>query len=264
MTVRPEWFPMRKYILFLLTLTLLAGCGKKGPLIYPEMLAPAAPAPVSVRQTGKNVSLVFGLPQKDQAGRGISNIAGVKVTRMVSVAGSGVVCTACTADFLLFSTVYLDAIAPGSGTVRSGNLLQIIDGDARSGNQYAYVATASTKEGVDGRGALPVGIELLQPPVPPQLKVAAEPTEIQIDFGLALPVKGASFAGYKLYRWAKGEPVPFVQLGSQLIVGQRYIDTTLDRSLVYNYAARQVVRMPNGVEIESDLSEVVSSQLVKE
>jgi len=47
---------------------LSAGCGKKGPLIYPDMLIAQAPKNITLEQTGSALRISFDMPEKDQSG----------------------------------------------------------------------------------------------------------------------------------------------------------------------------------------------------
>jgi predicted small lipoprotein YifL len=67
--------------LLLISIVLLSasGCGKKGPLLYPDMLVPAAVSALTASQSGTNVKIAFELPGKDLAGRPIRDLAGATV-----------------------------------------------------------------------------------------------------------------------------------------------------------------------------------------
>ena len=90
---------------------LATACGRKGPLIYPDMLVPAAPAAVTAQQSGSAVKLQFALPDKDRAGRPVKGVAGVKISKRSTEADQKEVCRSCTTDYRLFRTLYLDVFA---------------------------------------------------------------------------------------------------------------------------------------------------------
>jgi predicted small lipoprotein YifL len=249
--------------LLFVTTVALSGCGKKGPLIYPDMLAPAAPGAVTVRQAGRVMKLSFDIPQKDRAGRGLNNLAGLMIFKRASTTGQAPGCNACTEDFALFRKLFLDLPPADRSLQRFGNRMLLLDGDVRIGDDYSYSVTPFTKDATQGQASLPVKASMVQPPPPPLLKALPEPTEIQLVFSAPLPQQG-KFIGYNLYRAVKGEPLPFVPLNREPLGGKSYIDIGLGRNTSYVYAARTLVMIPNGELVESELSNEVVTQLVND
>jgi predicted small lipoprotein YifL len=249
-------------LLVAITLCITA-CGKKGPLIYPDMLTPAPPTEVTVRQSGRVMKLSFNLPQKDRAGRGLKNLAGVMIFKRAATTGQAPGCNACTADFTLFRKLFLDLPLPDSSVQRFGNRLLLLDGDVRIGDDYTYAVTPFTQDAIEGQPSLPVKAAMVQAPTPPLLKARPEPTEIQIAFSAPLPQQG-KLIGYNLYRAIKGEALPLIPLNREPLFGKSYIDIGLGRNTNYVYAARTVVMMPNGDLVESELSSEVVTQLANE
>ena len=242
---------MRRLSLLLLIALLTPACGKKGALIYPDLLVPAAPTAVAVRQAGPSMKLVFSLPDVDKAGQNITDLTGVKVLRHESVPGQEVDCSTCATDFQIFKTMYIDHL--DSSSRRYGRLMVFLDSDVRAGREYAYKVLSFTKDNVDGEASKPVLAVLVQAPLPPVLQALSAPTEIKLEF-VGLPPLEGDLAGYNLYRSVKGESLPFLALNKELLTGNSYIDTGLERGVTYVYAARIVVRMPKGDLVESVLS----------
>lgn len=249
-------------LLFIAALSLV-GCGKKGPLIYPDMLAPAPPSAVTVRQTGRLIKLSFTIPQKDRAGRDLGNLAGVMIFRKAATTGQDPGCSACTADFTLFKKIFLDLPQADGSVQRHGNRMFLLDGDVRSGDDYTYYVTPFTRDDSPGQSSLPVKASVVQPPPPPQLKALSEPTEIHLSFSAALPKQGKPI-GINLYRAVKGDPLPLVPLNREPLGGNSYIDSGLARNTGYAYVARSLVMMPNGELVEGEPSGEVAVQLANE
>jgi len=247
--------------LLVATTLCITACGKKGPLIYPDMLTPAPPTEVTVRQSGRVMKLSFNLPQKDRAGRSLKNLAGVMIFKRATTTGQAPGCNACTADFALFRKLFL--ALPDSSVQRYGNRLFLLDGDVRIGDDYTYAVTPFTQDAIEGQPSLPVKAAMVQAPAPPSLKALPEPTEIQIAFSAPLPQQG-KFVGYNLYRAIKGEELPLIPLNREPLTGKSYIDIGLGRNTSYVYAARTVVMMANGDLVESELSSEVVAQLSNE
>jgi hypothetical protein len=239
---------------------LTAACGKKGPLLYPDMLMPAAPASVTARQSGDGIRISFALPAKDRAGRRLENLAGVKIFKRGLLTGQQA-CSACSEDFPLFKKLYLDFLETAQ---RSGSLLVLMDADVRPGGNYTYKITPFTTDDADGETSAPATANMVQPPLAPVLRILPAPTEIRLEL-VELPLINGQFVGYDLYRAPKGEVMPYLPLNPAPFTGNSYIDSRgLDRNTTYRYAARTVVRMPSGEIVESPLSNEVEGALKNE
>lgn len=249
---------MRRLTLLLVISLLLAACGKKGALIYPDLLVPEAPSAVSVRQAGVGMRLSFVLPRKDLAGQNLTDLAGVKVLKRESMPDPSQECPACTDSFRLFRTLYVDV--QDGGARRYGNLMVLLDSDVRIGGIYTYRVVPFTRGAVDGAASIPVTATMQPPPLPPVLHVFPSPTDIRLEFVGLLPVTG-TLVGYNLYRTERGGEMPFLPLNREPLSGSSYTDSSLIRGVTYSYAARIVVRMPTGETVESILSNEVEGAL---
>lgn len=247
----------RATILFFLTLSATA-CGKKGPLIYPEMLVPAAPANVTLQQSGTSMKLAFELPSKDRAGRSLTNLAGVTILKRDTVADQAAVCSSCTDDYFLFKKLNLDLLP--TGTQRRGSLLLVLDGDVHQGRKYSYIVSSFTKEDAAGAASAPVTAAVVQPPLPPVVQVASQPTEIDLEF-VGLPPHDGVFVGYNVYRALKGERFSYWPLNREPFTANRFSDAGLERKTSYVYVVRTVARLANGSFIESGVSNEVEAKL---
>ncbi len=252
---------MHRLCLVLVIALFMSACGKKGPVIYPDLLVPEAPKEVSLWQSGVGMKLSFLLPQKDRAGRPLADLAGVKVFKRETMPGQAQECSSCMDAFRLFKRLYVDI--QGDNDRRYGNMMMVLDSDVTVDRTYAYTVVPFTREGVDGQGSAPVMATMVDPPLPPVLKVIPSPTEIRLEFGGRRPARGA-FVGYNLYRTIKGEALPFLPLNREPLSGTSYTDSGLDRRLTYSYAIRTVVRMPAGEKVESSLSNLVDGALKDE
>ncbi len=252
---------IRAILLFIAALALTA-CGKRGALIYPDMLVPAQPAAVSARQAGQAIRLSFTLPRKDRAGREIQDLSGVKIFRRVTVAGQESGCNACTEDFALFRTLYLEPLS-GNGVQRNGSQIQLLDSDVRGGETYSYTVTPFTADGIEGQASPRVTATMVAPPPPPGLTAVPDPIQIELVMAPA-SVEQGTFVGYNIYRAVQGERLPYVPLNPEPVRGPSYLDGTLDRRLSYLYAARTVVRMADGSLVESELSNQVLTKVTDE
>lgn len=252
---------MRSLILFLSCTIALTGCGKKGPLIYPDLLVPSSPTSVAVRQSGPGIKLSFIIPDKDRAGQGLKGVAGLKIFKRETQTGQEPACKACGDDFKLFKVLYLDKLDINAR--RYGDFVIIRDSDVSAGRDYGYKVVPFMKNGADGEPSEPVSVTMQPAPSPPVIKAVSNPTEIQLTFASLPPFEG-KFAGYDLYRTVKGENMPYLPINKTPITESTYTDSGLKRHVTYDYAARVVVRMANETLVESALSNEVLGVLKEE
>jgi predicted small lipoprotein YifL len=249
---------MRAFACLLFIALSITGCGRKGPLIYPDMLVPAAPSSLSVQQSGNSMKLSFVIPSKDKAGRTITGLSGITVVKRDEPSGLGPVCNSCPSDFLPFRQINLDLLTPD--TLRYGSLLVLLDGNVQKGRTYTYRVSAVTKDGQQGAVSAPVAADMLASPQPAVLKIINHPTEIQLDIEGLPPVEGV-IAGYNIYRTVKGEAFPLLPLNREPLPGNRFMDVGLERGVTYSYGVRTVVQLPTGGRLEGDLSNEAEGRL---
>ena len=233
---------------------LTIACGRKGPLIYPDMLLPAAPSAVTSQQSGSLVRLQFTLPDKDRGGRSVGGVTGVKISRLVADADQKDVCRSCITDWL-FRTIYLDHLP--SDTQRFGNQLILLDSDVNIGKSYSYSIIPFLADGVDGSTSV-VSTVRVAPPVPaPSLKIELFPTEVKLQIALH-PETSGRLIGFNLYRSADATVRSFQPINKELVKGNEYVDAVLERRVKYRYRTRAVV-----VNLSGDIAESLESQEVE-
>jgi hypothetical protein len=242
----------------LIVVVAIAACGKKGPLIYPDMLLPAAPSGMTARQYGNSVKLTFVLPSKDLAGRNFIGLTAVKILKRDEPAGQSSGCSACMTDFSLFRTLNLEFLPPEAQ--RYGSLLMLLDGDVQTGRTYTYRVSTVTNDNQEGGLSAPVAAVMATAPLPPVVHVISQPTEIQLEF-VGLPPGEGGILGYNVYRTIKGEIFSLQPLNREPLADNRFADTGLERGSTYVYAVRTVVRLPSGGTAESGLSNEVEGKL---
>lgn len=239
--------------------TLMAtGCGRKGPLIYPDMLVPAAPAAVTAQQSGSAVKLQFVLPDRNRAGRPVTDVAGVKISRRVTDAGQRDVCRSCMADYRLFQTLYLDHLP--TTAQRFGNLVVLIDGDVSSGYAYSYSIAPFTTDNVDGALSQTAAVSVVTALPAPFLKIESLPTELKLKIS-APPLISGRLLGYNLYRSAVASVLSYRPLNREPLKNSEYVDSRLDRGVKYRYSARALIMLSSGAVAESAASNEVEGML---
>lgn len=239
---------------------MVSACGRRGPLLYPDMLVPAAPSAVTAQQSGAVVKLQFALPDKDRAGRSVQGVAGVKISRKTAVTGQKDVCRSCTTDFLLLNApLYLDHLP--ATTQRFGNRLVVLDSDVNVGNSYSYRIVPFTDDGVDGAPSPIADVRMGAVPLPPPaLKIEALPTELKIKISV-YPLIAARMLGYNLYRSAGTGSRSYLPLNREPLKGDEYVDSVLERGVKYRYSVKALIVRPSGDIAESAESDVVEGML---
>jgi predicted small lipoprotein YifL len=239
-------------------LLLTTACGKKGPLIYPDMLLLAAPDAVAVQQSGAAVKLQFALPEKDRAGRQLRGVGGVKISRRVTDAVNTDLCRFCMADFRLFRTLYLEHLP--TDTQRFGNRLVLLDGDVTAGNLYSYSIVPFTADGMDGAPSATVSVHVSAALAAPVLKAESFPTEVKLQI-TSQPPKSGQLLGYNLYRRSVTAARSYQPLNREPLKGSEYVDATPERGVPYRYSARAVIISESEDVIESAESNEVDGML---
>jgi predicted small lipoprotein YifL len=240
-------------------LSLLAtACGRKGPLIYPDMMVPAAPAAVLAQQSGSDVLLQFALPDKDRAGRPVKGLTGVKISKRSTEAAQKDVCRTCTTDYLPFRTLYL-ALLP-TDTQRFGNRLIMLDSDVSAGNVYSYSIVPFTADGVDGTASAIADVRMGSPLPAPSLKAESFPTEVRLHFSWQ-PPKSGQLLGFNLYRSTVAGSRSYQPLNKEPLKGNEYVDSALERGVKYRYTARTLAVLESGGIAESAESQGIEGML---
>ena len=236
----------------------LAACGRKGALIYPDMLVPASPTAVVAYQSGASVKVQANLPDNDRAGRKLLDLAGVRISRQVSDSDQDQVCPSCLEDYRLFRILYLDLLP--ESTQRHGNRLLFLDGEVSEGKTYSYSIVPFTKAGVAGSASPPASTAVVPALLPPVLQAESFPTEIKLTFA-GQPPRDGTIIGYNLYRTTTKGLFSQFPINRELLNTHAYLDSGLLRGTRYYYSARSVVQLASGAQIESMASKEAEGML---
>ena len=114
---RLRFFPSRVarsasvMVISLLLVSVLAACGKKGP-VRPQLATPAeAPTEVSLQQQGNLFVLGWSIPPTNQAGIGVQDLAGFRIKRLVYDVEEG--CPTCRDPQTEVAELDINSPAPG-------------------------------------------------------------------------------------------------------------------------------------------------------
>jgi len=236
----------------------LSACGKKGALLYPDMLVPDVPTAVVAYQSGTSVKMLFNLPENDRAGRKLDDLAGVRISRQVQDIHQEEVCRTCLTDYHLFRTLYLDVLP--DDTHRSGSRVLLVDGEVTAGKKYSYRVVPFTKTGVSGPGSTPAATDVISAQLPPALQVESFPTEIKLTFA-GVPPEDGSLVGYNLYRTITKGQYALLPINREALSTAVYIDSRLQRGVRYYYRVRSLVKRGSETVVESLVSNEVEGML---
>lgn len=240
-------------------LSLMAtACGRKGPLLYPDMMVPAAPASVTAQQSGSSVKIQFVLPDKDRAGRQVHGLAGVKIIRRTAETGQTNVCRSCTTDFIPLQALYLDHLS--STTQRFGSRLVSLDNDVTAGNTYSYSVVPFTADSVDGATSPIADVRVVKSLPAPVLNIESLPTEVKLQISVQSRIDG-QLLGFNLYRSSDISIRSYQPLNREPVQGNEYVDVTLERGVKYRYSARTLIKPTSGDVAESAESVEVEGML---
>jgi len=228
-----------------LTVALLAGCGKKGALIAPEALVPAAVQELRVQQQGADFRITWQAPTREQGGRPLRDLAGFRLQRR-DISPDGNDCAACPDSWQLLTTVDLDL----SGEVRkSGATFIYLDRGLPPESSSQYKLLALSRSGGSSAAAMSP-LKKMQPVVPaPAIKAELQPSSIRIAFTFTPPA-GAKLLGYNIYRRLTAAEPLLLPLNSAPLPQAVWEDQQLQFGQSYRYSATALVEL-GGESVES-------------
>ncbi len=239
---------MRVVLPLLLCLLFLSACGRKGALMPPEALVPAAVQDLSVLQSGEDFRIVWSAPTKEKGGRPLRDLAEFRLLRR-SIAGDGSDCSSCTDSWKLLTTVALDV--PGEA-VKYGETFIYRDKGLAPGSSSQYRLLAISRSGGISAPAISP-VKKLQPvTTPPALKAQLAPAAIRLEFG-AVGAGTAKLLGFNIYRRKIGENSAALPQNAVPINKNYWEDHELELGQTYRYRATAVVER-EGETVESPLS----------
>lgn len=225
----------------------LAGCGKKGPLIYPDLLVPEPPPFTQAEQFGTVAKVSFNLPAKDLAGRRLKDkeLGGVRVSRLVMQSQSAADCKVCPDEFREVKNIDLEF--PGPDVVAVGSRLVWTDSDVALGKQYSYRLVGYLKGGTSGTPTSVVSVALREPPQPPTLRIRSAQGALLVAVELPEFFEGdGEIVGVQIYRTLL-EPGELEQLVATVSpLKPTYQDLAVRQGARYRYNARTVFKNAGG------------------
>ncbi|NVO00307.1 MAG: hypothetical protein HXX17_13375 [Geobacteraceae bacterium] len=235
--------PAARIILIVTAFFLLAGCGKKGALIPPEALVPAAVTDLNARQQGGDIVITWTQPQKEKSGRPLKDLSSMEITRRL-VTGGSTDCAACPESWE--KVAELDPNYPGKA-LKIGALYILRDGAGEIGRKAEYRLVSRSKSGGESQSATTRLMTTESAGDAPQLTAEVLPSSVRLS------VKSAGAAGFNIYRReSKSEPAT-LPLNGEPVKGAFWEDSGVSFGKSYFYRAT-TLELKNGQPVESPFS----------
>ena len=237
---------MKKLLFPILLILILAGCGRRGPLIPPEALVPATVDSLSVQQKGEELQILWSAPAREKSGRPLKDLAGFRLQKR-EIRNDGSDCAACNESWQLLKSVDLDTPDPAG---RSNGMFIYRDRfPAGAAGQYRLIAYS--RSGGTSTPATSKIIRMQPPLAPPTLSLNVLPGSIGISLAFSPPT-GATLKGYNIYRRTPDTPMAPLPYGAAPLSGQ-WEDKKVSFGSSYLYAATALVET-GGEIVESNPS----------
>ena len=246
---------MVRVIPLLLGGALVAGCGKKGPLIPPDALVPAPVSDLAVAQKGERFQVTWSIPSRQQGGAPLDNLQGFMLFRR-PVLPPEQDCEECPSAYATLGRYDLDYL---QGALRIGNKLLVEDANLNRGSSYQYKVRSYTRDRAQSRDSNLPRHTLLVPPPAPTLQAAANAASVTLTITAPAPEQGA-LVGYNIYRREAGEAEAF-PLTRSPIKNTTFEDTQAIFGKRYSYRVTSIAEV-NKETVESAPSTEVEAALV--
>jgi hypothetical protein len=246
---RPQAMPL---LVLLLMFGLLAGCGRRGPVRPVRQPLPAAPEQLVLRQQGTQMLLSWSMPQRNQDGTELTDLAGFKVMRMDYDPTED--CPDCRDTSILLRQIELEYLRDVQSV---DGRFYLADPDLEEGRGYQYRIIPYNRWGQDGTPVSGREVFSIIPPAPEN--VQAETTDGVLTLTWRAPQDMGSdmqLLGYNVYRRRPGRPFAVAPLNRQPLSATLFEDHSFKSGNTYLYAVRAVVLLHHR-GVESRLSKAV-------
>ena len=233
-----------------------AGCGKKGPLVPPEALAPAPIGDLRVVQKGGQFLVSWSRPGREEGGGALKDLALFRVFKR-EVLPPGEDCEECPTAYRLVASVDLDY---PRGVMVACNGYLLLDGDLAEGKTYRYKVLSVKKDGTVSRNSNRAGRKKVAPPLPPVLKAASSLSGVMLTWEGAAPPANGRIEGYNIYRKQSDENICCFPLNGTPVREATFEDKRLEWGKRYDYVVRTVA-LVEGETVESSPSNEIQGAL---
>lgn len=246
---------MNKILPMIVIALLFTGCGKKGPLVPPEALAPEPITDLRVKQVGNGFTVCLTPPSKDETGKPLSTVSDVRVMKR-EVLPPAEDCEQCPTAYNLFRII--DFAYP-SNVVRLDGLYCLFDHELDTGRTYQYKAVSFETDGTVSRDSNKVRRTFNPAPSAPKVTAVSSPTGVALEWTPAPKPESGDLIGYNIYRSRSRVRMPPAPVNRQPVSESKYQDESVELGTKYFYAVR-TVSMVAGEMVESQSSNVVEGE----
>jgi predicted small lipoprotein YifL len=222
-------------LLFLIALTLLPSCGRKGALIVPGTVLPAAVTDLKAEPRAGAIILSFTMPEKNTKGDPLTDLAGFVIMRAEMPEDKD----ECPCKFE--KAGYVDLEFPKDALIKGKKVVWADRGPGLIfGRKYAYKAAAENTGGFTGEESAAVYARYLMPPVKPAgLAARALNRAALITWEPVTRDEAGNtitdIAGYNVYRAVAAGETAQAPVNPAPVTGERYEDFNLTNNVTYYY-----------------------------
>lgn len=249
---------MNKVLVVCCIILFLAGCGRKGPLVPPEGLAPAAIADLKVEQKGERFLVSWSQPARQEAGGALGDLARFRLFKR-ELLPPGEDCEECPNAYRLVREVDLEY---PRGVMVLGDRYYLLDDELAAGKSYRYKAVSLKRDGTQSRDSNRAGKKKVSPPPPPAVKAVSSPSGVELNWEAPAAPANGKIEGYNVYRRRSGEGFYITPLNGVPLRETTFEDKRLEQGARYDYAVRTVAVI-EGETSESELSNEVRGGLTE-
>lgn len=242
---------MRILVPLFLLLLALPGCGRKGPLMAPDLHRFPAVADLSARQQGNGTLVSWSSPYGPGAG-----VTSFRVFRR-DVLPPGQDCDECTDSYRLVRTVDLELPV---GVQRDAGRFLFSDTEVQPGMTYQYRLKAFLADGSEAATSNNARVALVTLPHAPRVGVETTPVSAILSWEPVPAAAEGADVRYRVYRRQGDEPYGLTPITEKPLVKTRYEDFPPQRGATWHYVVRGLVTV-NGVPAETAASEEITVTL---
>ena len=217
----------------------LPACGKKGPPLPPESLAPAKVSGFAAQGKGDVLVLSWTIPKKNSDGSALDDLAGFKLYQRKS--GEG--CNTCPSEFPVYADIDIEAPGHSAGAVIKGKRVVFTLSDMEPGLSYFFKVAPYNKSGYLGDFSEVITLDWALPSAPPTGGEGFAGDRTATLNWLPSPDKEKEgFAGYLVYR--ADEPGAYAKAPRNAlpVEAEGYTDLGLENDRPYYYVVRSAAR----------------------
>ena len=220
-----------------LSLIMVTGCGKKGPVRPKLDTLPEAPKQVTLQQQGMLFVLGWTIPEKHEDGSKVEDLTGFRIKRLAYDAAQG--CPTCRDPQTEVAEIELKYPDPAQ---RIGKRLYWRDLDIRTGTGYRYAIVPLTIGGHETPAAKVHLAAMQPPPAPTNLQAEAGDARVSLQWQAPELPEGMELVGYNLYRRYAKRAFPIIPVNQEPLQETHLLDRGLDNGKAYEYRVSALVR----------------------